>query len=143
MNTFEEQIDKRQNLNKIYTANAIRVGTFLGGPLAAGYFIAQNFKTLNQSPKAKITWLIAIAFSIILFGAALYIPAMEKGRLMVPLLYSWAVFYLVQQLQGNNLDKHLADGGTAFNWWRVIGIALLALVITFAVLTAVVMAVGD
>ncbi|MEJ5055640.1 hypothetical protein [Sphingobacterium sp. MYb382] len=33
---------------KIYSDSAITLGTFLGGPLAAGYMMAANFKAFNQ-----------------------------------------------------------------------------------------------
>jgi len=41
---------------KVYRDKTIYVGTFLGGPLVAGYLIAQNFKTFNEQDNIKKTW---------------------------------------------------------------------------------------
>ncbi|MGB3453203.1 MAG: hypothetical protein WBA59_05210 [Moheibacter sp.] len=64
-----EQIQK----NKIYKDKAIWVGTFLGGPLVAGYYIAENFKAFNDSKKAKKTWFFAILSTIAIFGIVFFI----------------------------------------------------------------------
>jgi hypothetical protein len=53
---------------KIYKDRAIFVGTFLGGPLVAGYLSAENYKNLGQQNKVKTAWLIAIIFTIVLIG---------------------------------------------------------------------------
>lgn len=38
---------------KLYKDKAIYLGTFIGGPLVAGYLIAENFKQLGQLGKVK------------------------------------------------------------------------------------------
>ncbi len=40
---MEQILDIEKPKPKIYNYRAIGVGTFLGGPLVAGYFIAENF----------------------------------------------------------------------------------------------------
>ena len=53
---------------KIYSNRLIELGTLLGGPLVAGYLIAENFKTLNEPEKVKITWIFSILATVIIFG---------------------------------------------------------------------------
>jgi hypothetical protein len=53
---------------KIYTDRLIWAGTFLGGPLVAGYLIAENFKVFNEPNKVKLTWIYAIIATIVIFG---------------------------------------------------------------------------
>ncbi|WHT40394.1 hypothetical protein QNH98_07395 [Myroides sp. mNGS23_01] len=36
---------------KLYTPNAIRLATFLGGPLIAGYLIRENYLALQEEKK--------------------------------------------------------------------------------------------
>jgi hypothetical protein len=45
---MEEILDAEKPMQKIYNTKAIIIGTFLGGPLVAGYFIAENFKAFNE-----------------------------------------------------------------------------------------------
>jgi len=42
---MEQKINIQTPTEKIYKDRAIGVGTFLGGPLAAGYLIAENLKS--------------------------------------------------------------------------------------------------
>lgn len=50
---MEQILDIQTSTQKIYRDKAIWVGTFLGGPLAAGYLIAENFKAFNDPAKVK------------------------------------------------------------------------------------------
>ena len=121
--------------NKIFTANAIWVGTFLGGPLAAGYFMAQNFKALNQAQWVGTTWKYTILGTILIFGTILLLPQsiIDKiPNIAIPLIYLVITQTLLKKHQGKALETHVASGGPVHSWWRVIGIALLFLVITFA-----------
>ena len=49
---------------KIYKDPALLLGAFFGGPLAAGYMIAGNFKAFGRPDKAKKTWLFTILATI-------------------------------------------------------------------------------
>ena len=65
---MEQIMEKQSPTGKIYKAREIEVGAFIGGPLVAGYFIAENFKVFNQPDKAKRTWVITIIVTILIFG---------------------------------------------------------------------------
>jgi hypothetical protein len=41
---------------KLYKDKAIWIGTFIGGPLVAGYLIAENYKKLGQDKNASKSW---------------------------------------------------------------------------------------
>jgi hypothetical protein len=55
---------------KIYSEKNIWRATFLGGPLVAGYLLAENFKAFNEPEKVRKTWIIAVLATIIIFSAA-------------------------------------------------------------------------
>ena len=125
--TSEIQIPGR----KIYKDRAIQVGTFIGGPLVAGYLIAENFKAFNEQGKAKKTWAFAIISTIIIFGGVFLIPNIEKvPRQLIPLVYTWIAYYLVKHYQGININAHINAGGAIYNWWRTLAIAFIGLLIT-------------
>jgi hypothetical protein len=122
--------------NKLYTESAIRIATFFGGPLVAGFLIANNYKQLGEARHVQVTWLIAIVSTVIIFGMALYLP--EKfPHLIVPIAYTGVVYYLVKRLQGAKIKAHLAAGGRKWAAGRVVLVTVAGLVLTFAILFGV------
>lgn len=118
---------------KIYSIKAIWLGTFLGGPLSAGYLIAENFKTLGQRNKVGLTWMIAIAVTAMIFGAIFLIPEIEKiPQQLIPLTYSGIAYAVAAQSQGKRIKRFISESGSLFSMWRAVGISLLWCVITFA-----------
>ena len=71
---MSETIDKTIPKGKIYKDRAFWVGTFLGGPLVAGYLFSENFKSLGQPEKVKPTWIITIIATVVIFGGIFMIP---------------------------------------------------------------------
>lgn len=129
--------DLKQNeipTQKIYKDRAIWVGTFLGGPLAAGYLIAENFKAFNETKKVKTTWIVAIISTIVIFGGVFLIPEDVKvPNQIIPLIYTGIAFYCVQHYQGQKINEHINSGGIFFGWWRTVGVGFTALLITLGV----------
>lgn len=126
-----QTLDIQKPTEKIYKDRAIWVGTFLGGPLAAGYLIAENFKAFNEFDKAKMTWIYAIIVTILVFGGVFLIPDNVKmPNQVIPLIYTAIAYYLVQHFQGQNISTHLNSGGQLFSWWRTIAVGLIGLAIT-------------
>ncbi len=117
MNPDDQPIYEAQAVPKIYKSNAIRVGTFLGGPLVAGYLIAENYRTFNEDDKAKRTWLITAIATVLILGAVFLIPDSVKiPNVVFPLIYSWIASYLVQHYQGGQIDGYITSGGETYNW---------------------------
>jgi hypothetical protein len=128
---MEQTLDIERPTRKIYKDRAIWVGTFLGGPLAAGYLIAENFKAFNDTDKAKKTWIYAIIATVVVFGGVFLIPENVKiPNQIIPLIYTAIAYYLVQHYQGQNISAHLNSGGQLFGWWRTIAVGLIGLAIT-------------
>jgi hypothetical protein len=128
---MEQTLDIKRPTRKIYKDRAIWVGTFLGGPLAAGYLIAENFKAFNDTDKAKKTWIYAIIATVVVFGGVFLIPENVKiPNQIIPLIYTAIAYYLVQHYQGQNISAHLNSGGQLFGWWRTIAVGLIGLAIT-------------
>jgi hypothetical protein len=140
----EKVLPEVQTVNaKIYTVNQIRICTFFGGPLVAGYMIAENFRAFNEYGKAKQTWLIAIVASVVIFGLLFAIPESVKiPNVLFPLIYSWATFMLVNKYQGKQIMAHLTGDGLSFNWGRAIVVSLIGMV-TIVVLVFIGVFVAD
>jgi hypothetical protein len=124
--------------SKIYKDRAIWGGTFLGGPLVAGYLIAENFKAFGEPEKAKKTWIYTVIATVIIFGGAFLMPDIEMmPRQIIPIVYTAIAYYLIQYYQGAQINSHIAAGGQVYSGWRVFGVAVIGLVITMAVVFGV------
>ena len=100
--TMEEHIFPDAPTSKVYTENAIRVATFLGGPLIAGYLIADNYKQLGEERHVQTTWLVTVLGTLAIFVAAWFLPK-DFPPYIIPIAYSVGTYYLVQNLQGKKL----------------------------------------
>jgi len=128
---MEQDLIKIDPTKKVYRDRTIWAGTFLGGPLVAGYLIAENFKVLNESEKIKTTWFISILGTLIIFGGIFLIPNVDKiPRQLIPLIYTVVAFYIVKYYQGAKIEEFIKNGGKAYSWWRALGIGLIGTVVT-------------
>ena len=120
---------------KIYTERMVTLGTFFGGPLVAGYFIAENFKAFNEAEKAKKTWMIVIAGSIVLFSMLFYFEdKIDIPNGIIPFVMVMIAVVVVQIYQRKNIADHLDSGGEKFSWWRVVGFSIIGFIITVVVI---------
>jgi Na+/alanine symporter len=116
---------------KIYKERAIWVGTFLGGPLVAGYLIAENFKVFNENEKAKITWIIAIVTTIVIFGGLSFIPENVKiPNQIIPIVYTVIASSLAKRFQEQKSNEYIENGGKYYSWWRIIAIGIIGLLLS-------------
>ena len=116
---------------KIYTDRLIWAGTFIGGPLVAGYLIAENFKAFNELNKVRITWIYSILATIIIFGGVFLIPDVEKiPRQLIPFVYTAIAYFIVQHFQGDKIKDFIKNGGESYKWWRALVIGLIGIIIT-------------
>lgn len=129
---MEQTLDIEKPTQRIYKDRAIWFGTFLGGPLTAGYLIAENFKAFNETDKAKKAWIYSIIATVVVFSGVFLIPDddVEIPNQIIPLIYTAIAYYLVQHFQGQNISSHISSGGELFGWWRTIAVAIIGLTIT-------------
>ena len=138
MNELEELFEQQIALKKIYKTNAIRVATFLGGPIVSGYLIAENFKALGQDRQARITWIVTVLFTAVILAISLLVPGVDRMRMLMPLLYSFAAYYLVDYFQRDSIKAHVSEGGEEFGWGRVIVVSLIGLAFTVALFLGII-----
>lgn len=127
----EKSVFEEVPTEKIYTEKAIRIGTFLGGPIVAGYFIAENFKVFGDFIKVRNTWIITILSTLLIFGLIFMIPEdVNIPNVIFPIIYMGIAAYFTKKYQEENIAKHIENGGEEFNWWRTIGISLIGCIVT-------------
>ena len=59
-------------------------------------------------------------------------------NIVIPIIYSWITYYIVQAYQGSQIESHIQSGGELFGWGRVIVVGLIGTVVTFAVIFVIV-----
>lgn len=135
---IEKSVFDEVPTEKIYPEKAISVGTFLGGPLVAGYLMAENFKVFGEFEKAKKTWIITIFSTILIFGLIFLIPeSVAIPNVVFPLIYMAIAVYLTKRFQEQKINKHIENGGEEVNWWRTMGISFIGCVVTVAVIMGI------
>ena len=132
--------DNETTTQKIYKEKEIWVGTFLGGPLVAGYLISENFKVFDQQEKARKAWIYSIIVTAIVFGGVFLIPDNVKvPNQIIPLIYTFIAYQFVQIYQKAKITTHINAGGQVYSWWRTIGVALIGLLITVIIVFSIAM----
>jgi hypothetical protein len=122
---------------KLYKDRPIYIATFLGGPLVAGYLIAENYKKLGEKQKVWKTWLFTALATILIFGFVFFIQSPNSPSYLVPIFYSLITAYLVKWLQGDQIKLHQKNMGGFYSPWRAVVVALIGAVVTIAIAFAI------
>src|SRR5262245_31417798 len=112
--------------------NQAVLATFLGGPLGGSILLAQNYKRLSQSHHARLAIVYGFLAMLAIFPIALALPG-GLPNVALPVAYTIAFRVIAERAQGAELKSHLASGAGIESWWRTVGLALAALVVTAAV----------
>ncbi len=132
MNETENNTENLTEDIKLYSSKAIGGATFLGGPLAAGYMIGENFKALDKPNEGRNSLIIGIVSTIVLFSGIFMIPEniLDKiPRQLIPLIYTGIIWGIVEWKQGEILKSHKENGNPFFSGWRAAGIGFISLII--------------
>jgi hypothetical protein len=105
----KEQIsDHSAPTGKIYEERNIWVGSLLGGPLVAGYMIAENFKRFGDLNKSKQTWIYTILICIIILSVLLLIHDDVKiPNHIIPLVYTCVAYGVTKVFQARQIERLL------------------------------------
>lgn len=129
----EQMIVEAPPVYKLYTPKQISIGTFFGGPIAAGYFIAHNFKALEQPRAAKLTWILCLSFFLLLIVLTLFVPIVERiPDYVFVISYTILASSTARKYFDTILVEHKAKGGYLFSAWNVFLVVLLILIIFVA-----------
>lgn len=137
---MENVLDHQETIGKVYTNHAITIGTFIGGPLVAGYLVVENFKSLNQFEKIRSTWLIAILSTVLIFGLLLLLPESITSNfppLFIPLLYLSFAQIGFKKYQEKDMALYIEKGGSTHSVMRALGIGLIGLILTFLIMVII------
>ena len=132
MNTLEKKSENVTENAKLYSLKAIGGATFLGGPLAAGYMIGENYKALGKPNEGRTALVIGIVATILLFAGLFLIPEQTIDKIprqLIPLIYTGIIWGIVEWKQGAILKSHEENGNSFFSGWKAAGIGFISLLI--------------
>jgi hypothetical protein len=135
METSREQ-NKTKGL-KFYSQRAIGIATFLGGPLAAGYLLRENYLSLNRPDEAKKAFIYGLLATVAVFGFIFITPEsiMEKvPNQIIPLIYTAIIYYVVEQTQGETLKLHKELGNEFYSGWKAARVGFVSLLLLVTVI---------
>jgi hypothetical protein len=111
-----------------YSIKQITVAAFLGGPLAAFWLLAANYRLFRQSRNALFAIVAGILGTIAILAIAVILPPWFPN-VVLPIAYTLGLRGLADILQGALLDEHVRNGGRVGSWWVVIGVSVLGIVV--------------
>ena len=141
----EKKIISKKAEIKLFSQKSISAATYFGGPLAAGYMIGQNYKSLNNQRASVQSFIIGALSSFVLMAVILSIPdhiMAEVPNVAIPLLYSGIAWGIVEWKQGDVLTKHEEEGNPYHSNWYVAAVAIISAVLLVIALISFFFSVG-
>ncbi|MDB4297196.1 hypothetical protein N9901_00415 [Flavobacteriaceae bacterium] len=114
---------------KFYSQKSIGIATFLGGPLAAGYLIRENYLSLNKPDEAKKSLLIGIVSTILLFIGIFMIPESIMDKVpnqILSAIYTGIALFISAKVHGKLLHNHKENGNEFYSGWYAAGIGIIS-----------------
>jgi hypothetical protein len=117
-------------VKRVFSPAQASLGTFLGGPLPGTYFVVMNFLTLGDVKRARLAtiWGIVVTAAVLLWHFLLP-EGLLNYSIVVP--YSAAAWPIIGRTQFTKAQIVESKTLTFHSNWRVAGIALFGLLITF------------
>ena len=125
-NLYTEQMDSAA----LYNSPSILIASFIGGPLAAGYLISENFRYLGEPEKAKQTWIYAILGLSVLLAISGFLQSTRIPWYALPLGYTALAYLPFKWLQSARIKSHKSQGGSIHKSDRVFVISFVGAVAT-------------
>jgi len=125
--------NKTRNL-KFYSQKAIGLATFIGGPIAAGYLIRENYLSLDKPDEGKKSLIISIIATVVLFVIIFSVPESTMDKVpsqIFPIIYTGIIYLIVDKIHGTILKNHKENDNEFYSNWKAAGVGFVSMVILF------------
>lgn len=126
-----------EKMKKLYSPMQVSIATYLGGPLAAIYFLKVNFDALGKKEFANKTLFFGSLIAIVLISVIPIITQYASSSI-IPLFYLFPVMYVVHKYQMSKMDIIESKEYEFRSNWTVCGMAILWMV-TYLILAVIVL----
>jgi hypothetical protein len=128
-------------MKKVYSPNQIAIGTYIGGPLAAMYYLKTNFDLLNKLDLSGKVLAIGGIVTLLLLLALPFIPESLPNQI-IPLMYLIPVVMIVKSHQLTKQEIIDSESYEFQSSWKSFGISILGF-IAFMLLAFIVLFSAD
>lgn len=110
-NSNTEAFDRTNDIEaKYYNGRSIFVASMIGGPIAAGWLMAKNFKAVNKGEFSMATNIISMLLTIAIIYGVFQIPEeMDVPNMMIPIMYSALYILVFNMTQDKLIEERLTD----------------------------------
>ena len=136
--TISQGLPEAPSEARLYSQDQIALATFLGTPLVGGWLIAANDKTLARLEQANKAIAVGIGVTLVVLALAVVLPD-SFPNIALPVVCAVAFRAWADSRFSAVLERHKANGGARYSWWRVVGLALLSTAIVFTLMFIVFM----
>lgn len=117
---------------KLHSQRAIALATFLGGPMAAGFLIKENFKTLGKNQLGNNAFFIGIIATVLILVGILSLPEQVSDKIpnfIIPAAYTAIILMLVEKYLGKTFKEHEENNRPFHSIWKAVGVGVIFLAI--------------
>ncbi len=123
--------------NKIYTISEIFIGTLIGGPLAAGYMIGENFKGLELYNQVDWPKQVGAITALVVFGGSVVFSEVVVAVFpvwLVVFLYTIGFTFLAKKIQGQQIRQLILKRRPSYSFWQVLVVGISSLAISLGLI---------
>ena len=126
------------NIKEFFSPRQVYVGTFIGGPIAAAYYLSKNFESMDKTNFANLSIAACLIFTVFLFWFTFQLPEHFPNTL-IPIAYSAIAAGIAWQWQVSKEEVEAVESYGFQSNWKVAGVSVGALVVTVVCLFCVLM----
>lgn len=126
----ENENDTKELL--LYSQKSIGIATFIGGPMAAGYLIRENYRSLDEPDKGRSALILGFVATAVIFFVIFSLPESIIDKVpnqILPAVYTLIIYLIVEKIHGDILNRHKEFKNKFYSAWKAAGIGILSLAI--------------
>lgn len=112
---------------KVYKDNQVWLAALLGGPLAGGFVIAENFRITGHRSSAKTAWICTILATVVTLAIMVFWSKTDIMRSIIFAACSIIASVLVRRYQSAKIQAYEKAGGQTHQLWMIVAIGLVGL----------------
>lgn len=125
---FSKAMGDIMEVKKLLSPNQIALGSFWGGPIAAVYYLRQNYLAMGKGEYAQKTLTYGMLLIVSLLGLLPFLPE-QFPNMLLPLMYSVCAkqVAITTQLEKKNIEE--SEEYTFESNWNIFGVGILTLLL--------------
>ena len=131
--------DQSVKIKNLYSSNAIALGTFIGGPAAAGTMIRRNYINTGRDKQGQLALFLGCCATLLIAIFLLLLPEAVLDDLpnyVIPITYTVIISAIVSKIHDEDFKRHKLRHGSFYSNWRAAAVGGIHLSILVSVIFA-------